>query len=258
MEAKAEPEEETEGAAFSAGTEAAAVGGATASASPFSGAAVGGGATRDASDGPLHRGATGEDDDLPSFFPAGGEALSPSELEGGSPGVAAAREPDCEESAAHGRAAQLPSGADAEQLGGVEADGRPRPSGLAQMGPPRAHARRGQASRRMASSPLLPSRSSAATSSTPCLAPRGTQTFPTRCPWTPTPTAGWRCLSRRLPPQTARRTPRLLMMRCPRMGSRAPDVEFTVLRHGGTGLVPGVAARSARPQAGGAGGLLKR
>ena len=37
--------------------------------------------------------------------------------------MAAAREPGCEESAAHGRAAHLPSGADAEQLGGVGADG---------------------------------------------------------------------------------------------------------------------------------------
>ena len=123
VETEAEPEEETEEAALSAGPKAAAVGGATASTSPISGTAVDGGATRDASDGPLPGGATGEDDDLPSFFPTSGEALSPSEPEGGSPGVAAAREPGCEESAAHGRAAHFPSGADAEQLGGVGADG---------------------------------------------------------------------------------------------------------------------------------------
>ena len=47
-------------------------------------------------------------DDFLFFFPAGGEALGPSEPEGDGPGVAAARELGCEEAAAHGRAAHLP------------------------------------------------------------------------------------------------------------------------------------------------------
>ena len=136
VETKAEPEEETEEAALSAGPVAAAVGGATAATSSISGMAVGGGATCDTSDGPLPGGATGEDDDLPSFSPAGGEALSPSEPEGGSPRAAAAREPGCEEAPAHGRAAHLPSGVDAEQLGGEGADGAHAPGADAGGSPP--------------------------------------------------------------------------------------------------------------------------
>ena len=128
VETKAEPEEETEEAARPAGPEAAAaVGRAAAPTSPISGMAVDGGATHDASDGPLLGGATEEDDDLPSFSPAGGEALSPSGPEGGSPGAVSAREPGCEEAPAHGRAAHLPAGVDAEQLGGEGADGAHAP-----------------------------------------------------------------------------------------------------------------------------------
>ena len=141
---------------------------------------------------------------------------------------------------------------------GTHGPAGPRPSGLARMGPPRARTRLERAPRRMASPPLLPSRSSAATSSAPRLAPMGTRTSPTRCPWTPTPTAGWEDLRRRLLPQTAGRTRRALVPGCPRLDSRAPAVDYTVLRHGGPGLVPGVAARIDRPLAGGAGGLLAR
>ena len=41
------------------------------------------------------------------------------------------------------------------------------------------------------------------------------------------------------------------MLDCPRMGFRAPGADVTVLRHGGTGLVPGAAARSPQLAEGG-------
>ena len=46
------------------------------------------------------------------------------------------------------------------------------------------------------------------------------------------------------------------MLDWPHMGFRAPGAEFTVLRHGGTGLVPGAVARS--PQLAEGGGWLSR
>ena len=68
-----------------------------------------------------------EDNGLPSFIPAGEEALSPSGLAGGSPGAASAREPGCEE-------------APAQQLGGEGADGARAHGADADGSPPSPHA----------------------------------------------------------------------------------------------------------------------